>query len=61
MLCAVFNEKTGGRPSLLLAGTNPTTGRPPYSFNQAFADKPSQLRPFVLGFFVVVARVFLVR
>ena len=40
----VGKPRTCGRPLLKLAGDqpNPTTGRPPYSFKPALADKPSQ-------------------
>ena len=50
--------KTGGRPTKKLAGTNPRTGRPPYSFNLVFADKFLQSRPFVLVFTFLVDRAF---
>ena len=50
--------RASGRPSPKLAGTNPTTGRPPYSFNPAFAAKFSWSRSLVLMFFFLVPRVF---
>ena len=52
------NQTTGGRPTLVLAGTNPTTERSSYSFNPVFADKPSQSHPFVLMLFFLVAGAF---
>ena len=51
-------RKTGGRPSQVLAGTNPTTGRPQSSLNPVFATKFSQSRSLMLMFFFLVARVF---
>ena len=50
--------ETGGRPSQVLAGNNPTTGKPPQSFNPNFADKPFRSRSLVQVLFFLVARVF---